>query len=38
MLENTLVEYMDTADTPWCWYYLADCGQWHQFEVICVFL
>uniref|UniRef100_A0A3P9BEQ5 Poly [ADP-ribose] polymerase n=1 Tax=Maylandia zebra TaxID=106582 RepID=A0A3P9BEQ5_9CICH len=32
MLENTLVEYMDTADTPWCWYYLADCGQWHQFE------
>uniref|UniRef100_A0A3Q4GUV3 Poly [ADP-ribose] polymerase n=1 Tax=Neolamprologus brichardi TaxID=32507 RepID=A0A3Q4GUV3_NEOBR len=26
------MEYMDTSDTPWCWYYLADCGQWHQFE------
>ncbi|KAM9334650.1 protein mono-ADP-ribosyltransferase PARP11 [Symphorus nematophorus] len=23
---------MDTLDTPWCWYYLADCGRWHRFE------
>uniref|UniRef100_A0A3Q4MDM1 Poly [ADP-ribose] polymerase n=1 Tax=Neolamprologus brichardi TaxID=32507 RepID=A0A3Q4MDM1_NEOBR len=28
------LEYMDTSDTPWCWYYLADCGQWHQFEAV----
>ncbi|RVE56742.1 hypothetical protein OJAV_G00223970 [Oryzias javanicus] len=26
------VEDMDTSDTPWCWFYLADCGRWHQFE------
>uniref|UniRef100_A0A8C6TQP8 Poly [ADP-ribose] polymerase n=1 Tax=Neogobius melanostomus TaxID=47308 RepID=A0A8C6TQP8_9GOBI len=26
-------EYMDTSDDPWSWYYLADCGQWHRFEV-----
>ncbi|XP_024144742.1 protein mono-ADP-ribosyltransferase PARP11 [Oryzias melastigma] len=26
------VEHMDTSDTPWCWFYLADCGRWHQFE------
>ncbi|XP_031169291.1 protein mono-ADP-ribosyltransferase PARP11 [Sander lucioperca] len=26
------VEYMDTSDTTWCWYYLADCGRWHRFE------
>ncbi|KAK7886159.1 hypothetical protein WMY93_025780 [Mugilogobius chulae] len=25
-------EFMDTSDTPWNWYYLADCGQWHGFE------
>uniref|UniRef100_A0A668AN88 Poly [ADP-ribose] polymerase n=1 Tax=Myripristis murdjan TaxID=586833 RepID=A0A668AN88_9TELE len=33
------VEYMDTSDTPWCWYYLADCGRWHRFEVLwkCLF-
>uniref|UniRef100_A0A3B4A468 Poly [ADP-ribose] polymerase n=1 Tax=Periophthalmus magnuspinnatus TaxID=409849 RepID=A0A3B4A468_9GOBI len=24
---------MDTSDIPWSWYYLADCGQWHRFEV-----
>ncbi|XP_047245657.1 protein mono-ADP-ribosyltransferase PARP11-like [Girardinichthys multiradiatus] len=23
---------MDTTDTPWHWYYLADCGRWHSFE------
>ncbi|KAK2859003.1 hypothetical protein Q5P01_003623 [Channa striata] len=26
------VEFMDTSKTPWYWYYLADCGQWHKFE------
>ncbi|XP_022605370.1 poly [ADP-ribose] polymerase 11-like [Seriola dumerili] len=29
---NEEVEYMDTSDIPWCWYYLADCGRWHKFE------
>lgn len=24
---------MDTSDTPWCWFYLAECGVWHMFEV-----
>ncbi|XP_033471158.1 protein mono-ADP-ribosyltransferase PARP11 [Epinephelus lanceolatus] len=26
------VEFMDTSDTPWFWYFLADCGRWHKFE------
>ncbi|XP_041636825.1 protein mono-ADP-ribosyltransferase PARP11-like [Cheilinus undulatus] len=29
---NGDVEFMDTSDTPWRWYYLADCGRWHRFE------
>ncbi|XP_010780716.1 poly [ADP-ribose] polymerase 11-like [Notothenia coriiceps] len=32
MCSNKEVEYMDTSDFPWCWYYLADCGRWHRFE------
>ncbi|XP_034719542.1 protein mono-ADP-ribosyltransferase PARP11 [Etheostoma cragini] len=32
MWGNEEVEYMDTTDTAWCWYYLADCGRWHRFE------
>lgn len=32
MWGNDKVEYMDTSDIPWCWYYLADCGRWHRFE------
>ncbi|XP_041110274.1 protein mono-ADP-ribosyltransferase PARP11-like isoform X2 [Polyodon spathula] len=24
---------MDTSDTPWCWFYLAECGLWHMFEL-----
>ncbi|XP_041114046.1 protein mono-ADP-ribosyltransferase PARP11-like isoform X1 [Polyodon spathula] len=24
---------MDTSDTPWCWFYLAECGVWHMFEL-----
>ncbi|KAL1276072.1 hypothetical protein QQF64_035695 [Cirrhinus molitorella] len=26
------VEYMDTSDTPWYWYYKAKCGLWHRVE------
>uniref|UniRef100_A0A3P9N2W7 Poly [ADP-ribose] polymerase n=1 Tax=Poecilia reticulata TaxID=8081 RepID=A0A3P9N2W7_POERE len=26
-------ENMDTSDTLWHWYYQADCGRWHRFEV-----
>ncbi|XP_026182922.1 protein mono-ADP-ribosyltransferase PARP11 [Mastacembelus armatus] len=32
MCDNEDVEFMDTSDTTWSWYYLADCGRWHQFE------
>ncbi len=28
------VEYMDTSDSPWCWYYKAKCGVWHRVEVM----
>ncbi|XP_066580426.1 protein mono-ADP-ribosyltransferase PARP11 [Amia ocellicauda] len=27
------VEEMDTSETQWHWFYLADCGVWHMFEV-----
>ncbi|XP_029107460.1 protein mono-ADP-ribosyltransferase PARP11-like [Scleropages formosus] len=26
------VEAMDTSDSPWCWFYLAECGTWHMFK------
>ncbi|XP_028809578.1 protein mono-ADP-ribosyltransferase PARP11-like isoform X2 [Denticeps clupeoides] len=26
------VEDMDTSETSWCWFYLAECGVWHMFE------
>ncbi|XP_050959395.1 protein mono-ADP-ribosyltransferase PARP11 isoform X2 [Labeo rohita] len=26
------VEYMDTSDTPWYWYYKEKCGVWHRVE------
>ncbi|KAM4570123.1 protein mono-ADP-ribosyltransferase PARP11 [Odontesthes bonariensis] len=32
MFRDNGVEYMDTSDTPWYWYYLGDCGSWHRFE------
>ncbi|KAF3705142.1 Poly [ADP-ribose] polymerase 11 [Channa argus] len=32
MWSNEDEELMDTSDTPWWWYYLADCGHWHKFE------
>ncbi|KAJ6668464.1 hypothetical protein lerEdw1_011946 [Lerista edwardsae] len=25
-------EEMDTSDTQWGWFYLAECGKWHMFE------
>ncbi|XP_066488560.1 protein mono-ADP-ribosyltransferase PARP11 isoform X2 [Tiliqua scincoides] len=25
-------EDMDTSDTQWGWFYLAECGKWHMFE------
>ncbi|XP_012705635.2 protein mono-ADP-ribosyltransferase PARP11 [Fundulus heteroclitus] len=31
-LKEEVEECMDTSDTPWYWYYLADCGRWHRFE------
>ncbi|CDR00028.1 unnamed protein product [Oncorhynchus mykiss] len=24
---------MDTSEAVWCWYYLAECGVWHMFEI-----
>lgn len=26
-------EEMDTSESNWCWFYLAECGVWHMFEV-----
>ncbi|KAG1953452.1 protein mono-ADP-ribosyltransferase PARP11-like isoform X3 [Pimephales promelas] len=26
------VEYMDTSETQWHWYYKANCGVWHRVE------
>lgn len=31
------VEYMDTSETPWYWYYKAKCGVWHRVEVIFIY-
>ncbi|XP_075756726.1 protein mono-ADP-ribosyltransferase PARP11 isoform X2 [Pelodiscus sinensis] len=25
-------EEMDTSDTQWGWFYLAECGKWHMFQ------
>ncbi|NXH18171.1 PAR11 polymerase, partial [Bucco capensis] len=30
-MENP-AEEMDTTDTQWGWFYLAECGKWHMFE------
>lgn len=27
------VDEMDTSDTQWGWFYLAECGKWHMFQV-----
>ncbi|XP_010125399.1 PREDICTED: poly [ADP-ribose] polymerase 11-like, partial [Chlamydotis macqueenii] len=29
---ETSVEEMDTSDTQWGWFYLAECGKWHMFQ------
>lgn len=29
------VDDMDTSDTQWGWFYLAECGKWHMFQVPC---
>ncbi|XP_003221433.1 protein mono-ADP-ribosyltransferase PARP11 isoform X2 [Anolis carolinensis] len=26
-------EEMDTSETQWGWFYLAECGKWHMFEI-----
>uniref|UniRef100_A0A4W2GKI1 Poly [ADP-ribose] polymerase n=1 Tax=Bos indicus x Bos taurus TaxID=30522 RepID=A0A4W2GKI1_BOBOX len=26
------VDEMDTSDTQWGWFYLAECGKWHMFQ------
>ncbi|KAI1887983.1 hypothetical protein AGOR_G00180370 [Albula goreensis] len=27
------VEYMDTFEEHWRWFYQAECGEWHMFEI-----
>ena len=31
--ESVEMEEMDTSEPNWCWFYLAECGVWHMFEV-----
>ncbi|XP_049616584.1 protein mono-ADP-ribosyltransferase PARP11 isoform X3 [Syngnathus scovelli] len=31
--ESLEVEEMDTLEPNWCWFYLAECGVWHMFEI-----
>ncbi|XP_036976850.1 uncharacterized protein LOC119032134 isoform X2 [Acanthopagrus latus] len=31
--ESTETEEMDTSEPNWCWFYLAECGVWHMFEI-----
>lgn len=35
--EPSEIEEMDTSDPNWCWFYLAECGVWHMFEVRSLF-
>lgn len=32
--ESPEMEDMDTSEPNWCWFYLAECGVWHMFEVV----
>lgn len=32
--ESPEMEEMDTSESNWCWFYLAECGVWHMFEVL----
>ncbi|XP_063093782.1 protein mono-ADP-ribosyltransferase PARP11 isoform X7 [Cavia porcellus] len=29
---DTRADDMDTSDTQWGWFYLAECGKWHMFQ------
>ncbi|XP_061061866.1 protein mono-ADP-ribosyltransferase PARP11 isoform X1 [Eubalaena glacialis] len=29
---NSEMDEMDTSDTQWGWFYLAECGKWHMFQ------
>ncbi|KAM6961742.1 protein mono-ADP-ribosyltransferase PARP11-like isoform 2-T2 [Tautogolabrus adspersus] len=31
--ESPEMEDMDTSEPNWCWFYLAECGVWHMFEI-----
>lgn len=31
--EESCEEEMDTTEPNWHWFYLAECGVWHMFEV-----
>ncbi|XP_036066101.1 protein mono-ADP-ribosyltransferase PARP11 isoform X2 [Oryzias melastigma] len=31
--ESPEMEEMDTSESNWCWFYLAECGVWHMFEI-----
>ncbi|XP_034019210.1 protein mono-ADP-ribosyltransferase PARP11 [Thalassophryne amazonica] len=31
--ETPEIEDMDTSEVNWCWFYLAECGAWHMFQV-----
>ncbi len=31
--EESCEEDMDTSEAKWRWFYLAECGVWHMFEV-----
>lgn len=31
MFEDDM-EFMDTSDTPWYWFYKGECGVWHRIE------
>ncbi|XP_028910195.1 protein mono-ADP-ribosyltransferase PARP11 isoform X1 [Ornithorhynchus anatinus] len=30
--DDSGVDDMDTSDTQWGWFYLAECGKWHMFQ------
>lgn len=35
--EESCEEEMDTSEPNWHWFYLAECGVWHMFEVSVIF-
>lgn len=35
--EELCEEEMDTSEAKWHWFYLAECGVWHMFEVCTAF-